>query len=234
MNCAFDCLKYSPDGLSESYIEFITRHFIQDVLSQYNFDGVLVDNLWEQVNWLGRHGFNQAGIDRNNDQQPDDSITLNTTWKRGMEYCLKKLRDFGGQEFIIIGNPANRSYLQCDGKMLENFPDIYADETDKKYEGWYHNLNYASSMTGPCIFNARPDNYFFTLCSSVLLDNIYFSDRQNTAYDSKYQLLLGKPLGSASRFTSGYKREFENGEVFIDPGNKYAWIIYRDGQRRDK
>jgi len=230
MNCTWDCPKYS----GENYIQFISRHFIQDILQQYSFNGVLVDNLWDQVNWLGSHGFNQAGIDRNGDQESDDSITLNTVWKRGMEYCLKQLRSFEGKNFLIIGNPANLNYATCDGKMFENFPDIYADESDKKYEGWYHNLNYANSMTGPCIFNARPDNYFFTLCSSVLLDNTYFSDRQNTAYDSKYQLLLGKPLGSANRFTSGYKREFENGEVFVDPGNKYAWVIYRNGQRRDQ
>ena len=234
MNCTFDCPKYLIEGQEQGYIEFITQRFIQDVLKQYPFDGVLIDNLWDQINWLGRHGFNQGGIDRDGDQQRDDSVTLNTAWKRGLSYCLKEIRTFGGKNFIIIGNPANLSYAQCDGKMFENFPDIYTKEDDKKYEGWYYNLNYASSMSGPCIFNARPDNYFFTLCSSILVDNAYFSDQQNKAYEDKYRLLLGPPLSKAKVFDSGYTRQFENGEVFVNPGGKNAWIIYQDGKRRNQ
>ncbi len=234
MNCRADCPKlpvYSPDKRI-SYLEFITERFIEDILKTYRFDGVLMDNLWNKINWLGKYGANKSGLDYGSSLADNDSVSLNLLWKQGMDYCLSQIKKFGGDGFDIIGNPGHLSYPQCSGKMFENFPEIYLNEKDKLHEAWYENLDNASAFSGPCIFNARQGNYFFTLCSSMLLDNVYFSYLQNTRYDDKYRLNLGRPLTTA-RISEGIaSRAYEQGTVYVDPLFKKAWIIYNDGRER--
>lgn len=236
MNCRIDCPKlpvYSTDK-KISYIEFITDRFIQDILRTYPFDGVLMDNLWYRITWLGKYGTNKSGFDYGSVSN-NDSTTLNFLWKQGMDYCLNTLKNFGGQNFTLVGNPGHLSYPQCSGKMFENFPEIYLNKADTLYSAWYENLNNAAAFSvGPCIFNARVDNYLFTLCSSMLLNNVYFSYLQNQKYDSKYQLALGKPLAPAQADNGLHSRVYENGSVFVDPTLKKAWVVYNDGRLRDE
>jgi len=233
MNCRPDCPKlpvYS-ENKKISYIEFITDRFINDILKEYRFDGVIMDNLWNKIHWLGKYGVNKSGFDYGS--LPDkDSTALNRLWKQGMDYSLNEIKKFGGPDFVIIGNPGHLSYPQCSGKMFENFPEIYLNEADTLYQAWYENLNNASAFKGPCIFNACADNYFFTLCSTMLLDNVYFSYLQNTKYESKYDLELGRSLALAQADNGLYRRAYEKGIVFVDPLFKKAWIIYNDGSER--
>ena len=234
MNCRIDCPKLPVYSINEkmSYIEFITDRFVQDILRTYPFDGVLMDNLWYRITWLGKYGTNKSGFDYGFIQN-NDSVSLNLLWKQGMDYCLNTLKNFGGPDFILVGNPGHLSYPQCSGKMFENFPEIYLNKKDTLYEAWYENLNNAATFApGPCIFNARADNYFFTLCSAMLLDNVYFSYLQNQKYESKYNLELGKPLGPAQAGNSIHSRVYENGTVFVNPLFEKAWITYNDGRER--
>lgn len=236
MNCRIDCPKlpvYSADK-KISYIEFITDRFIQDILKTYPFNGVLRDNLWYRITWLGKYGNNKSGFDYGSVPN-NDSTTLNLLWKQGMDYCLNEIKKFGGLDFIVIGNPGHLSYPQCSGKMFENFPEIYLNKADTLYSAWYESLNNAATFApGPCIFNARKENYFFTLCSSMLLDNVYFSYLQNQKYDSKYQLALGKPLAPAQASNGIHSRAYENGTVFVNPFSKKAWVVYKDGHTRNE
>ncbi len=233
MNCCWDCPTREIGGQKVNYVQFITTRFIKDVLKKYAFDGVLLDNLWNRVDWLGNYGQNRHGLDRDGDGKDDAAGKINQSWKTGLAYVAEEIRDFGGSDFIVIGNPANLDYQPyCSGKMFENFPDIYCNEEDKKYQAWYENLDYARAFPGPCVFNARADNYFFTLCSSLLLDNVYFSFQQNSPYDPKWELNLGEPLCPAEDLAGAYKRCFKNGNVFVDPGAKKAWIVYKDGRER--
>lgn len=232
MNCAIDCKKYSINGTRQNYLEYTTGEFIK-LLRKYPYlKGVLIDNLWSEVSWLGNYGKNIWGIDRDEDGKNDDPFELNLAWRRGLDYCINKLRSYGGSEFIIIGNPGNLDYTKCNGKQFENFPEIYLDEKDEKYEAWYKNLNHANYLKGPNFFNARADNYFFTLCSAALLDNASFSYLQNTPYDPKYKLNLGTPLRDADSAGEIVSRKFKNGELFVNPSLKTAWVKYKNGTIR--
>jgi len=234
MNCCWDSPRIGPDG--QNYIEFVTSRYKADILSSYPFDGVLKDNLWTYpANWFGKKQVPPTEIDRDHDGRPDKADDLNKSWQEGMDYCLKELRQFGGKNFLIIGNPGDLCYRRwLDGVMLENFPDVYRDVSDKKHGAWYKNMRYAASFKDPCIFNARKDNYFFTLCSSVLVDGAYFSYQQNTPYDKKYQLNLGQALGKMRNKGKIYQRSFQKGTVYIDPERKISWIKYSNGTERRK
>ncbi|MFA5754247.1 MAG: putative glycoside hydrolase [Patescibacteria group bacterium] len=236
MNCASDCPRHQINGTGVNYIEFATDRFIRDVLQRFPFDGVLMDNYWDKVSWLGRYRINQSGIDRNRDGQSDSSEELNAAWRSGLTSALEKIRDFGGERFIITANPGHLFYTKyCSGKMFENFPEIYLAENDGRYQAWYANMNNAAALSGPNFFNARVDNYFFTLCSSQLVDNAVFSYLQNTAYDSKWRLDLGQPLKPAEVTPTGiHCRQFDNGQVFVDPGARKSWVVYQDGVRREE
>ncbi|MCX6795016.1 MAG: putative glycoside hydrolase [Candidatus Falkowbacteria bacterium] len=236
MNCRIDCPRLPVYSINEkmSYIEFITDRFIQDILKTYPFNGVLRDNLWYRITWLGKYGTNKSGWDYG-PIRDNDSLSVNLLWKQGTDYSLNEIKKFGGSDFIIIGNPGHLSYPQCSGKMFENFPEVYLNRKDTIYEAWFENMNNASAFSaGPCIFNARKDNYFFTLCSSMLLNNVYFSYLQNTKYESKYRLDLGKPLAPALASNGIHSRAYENGTVFVNPFLKKAWVVYKDGHTRNE
>ena len=234
LNCRIDCPKSTvyDGGRPLSYLEFITERFIEDILKTYHFDGVLMDNLWNKIHWLGKYGANKNGFDYGSALADNDSIGVNLLWKQGMDYCLNELAKFGGPGFLV-GNPGHLSYPQCAGKMFENFPEIYLNEADTVYQAWFENLNNAATFpAGPCIFNARKDNYFFTLASAMLLDHVYFSYLQNTRYEDKYRLNLGQALAPAQINGGVASRAYEQGTVCVDPLFKKAWIIYNDGRER--
>jgi len=235
MNCRSDCPRlaiYEADK-KISYIEFITDRFINDILKTYRFDGVLMDNLWLDIHWLGKHGINKSGMDYGA-LADNDSTALNDLWQKGMHYSLSEIKKFGGGDFAIIGNPGHLGYPECSGKMLEDFPEKHLNKTDTLYQGWYENFETVITFSpGLSIFNARADNYFFTLCSSMLRDNIYFSYSKNTKYENKYQLGLGKPLKPLEACADGiHFRNYENGTIFVDPLLQEAWIVYNDGRVR--
>ncbi len=237
MNCLADCPKlrvYTEDKKPVNYVEFITDRFIEDILKEYRFDGVLMDNLWNKVYWLGNYGSNKNGFAWAPVKDADVHL-VDVYWRKGLIDCLDTLKKFGGESLKIIGNPGHLDYQkQCSGKMFENFPEIYLNEADSTFEAWYENISNASSFPdGPDIFNARTDNYFFTICSSMLLDNVYFSYLQNTKYENKYQLALGAPIAETRANSDGsHSRAYQNGLVFVDPLAKKAWIFYNDGTTR--
>lgn len=236
MNCSADCPRVMVNGKKYNYIEFMTEIYIENILKKYQkFSGSLLDNCWEKIFWLGHYGKNQSGVDINGDGRADDSARVDKSWRKGMEYALNKIKEFGGSGFIIIANPGSAPFSVS--TMFEDFPLIYANEEDKTYQGWYENMNLAAIRSGVnklVIFNSRKDNYFFTLCSSMLLDNIYFAYVQNSKYDRKWQLNLGRALGAAEISGEEHCRRYENGVVYVDPRTQSARVVYTDGTVRNK
>ncbi|MDP2943995.1 MAG: putative glycoside hydrolase [bacterium] len=236
MNCRIDCPKVSVYSADKkiSYVEFIAQRLIDDVLKSYSFDGVEWDNLWPEIHWLGMYKTNKSGMKY--ESLPDnDSISLNMRWRDGINYAINEVKKFGGENFLIIGNPGNLSFGKINGKKVEGFPEYYLNEADTVYHAWFESMNTASVFSpGPCIFNARAENYFFTICSVMLLDNVYFSYLQNTKYESKYELGLGSPMALSQIEKGVATRRYENGTVFVNPALEKAWINYNTGEIRDQ
>ena len=235
MNCRLDCPKYLIDGKSYSYVEYFTERYLKDVIGAYKranikLDGILDDELFKSISFVGNYGRNKNGIDSNGDRQNDEPIELNRQWRLGNAYFLNAVRETMGNKFIITGNGGHGFYMQwCNGKMFEYFPEKYLNESDKRLEAWPENMCNASGMK-ISIFNARADSYgqkdnwFFTLCSVMLIDGAIFSHGQNQPYNKKYNLNLGKPLGSYYGENDVYRRKFQNGTVVVDPFTKMARI----------
>jgi len=216
MNCCQDCPRYLINGKRYNYIEYFTAHYINDIIKAYKkaeikLDGLLDDDLMKDISFLN------GGVDRNFDGQVDEATELNRQWRLGNAYFLEKVREAMGKNFIIIGNGGHGFYMNyCTGKQMENFPETFIGS-------WYQNMTNASGMK-LAFFNARKDNWLFTICSAMLLDNVYFSDGQNTPYNEKYNLHLGEPIGTYYQEETGIARKFQNGIVHVNPSTEKAWI----------
>jgi len=235
MNCRLDCPRYVINGESYNYIEYFTEHYLKEIIGAYQkadiqLDGILNDELLKSISFIGSYGHNN-GIDNNGDGLQDNGDELNRNWRLGNAYFLKEVRQAMGPDFLIIGNGGHGYYLDwCDGKMFEYFPEIYLNEADTETEAWPENMRHASAMK-IALFNARadnyghPDNWMFTICSAMLLDNVIFSHGQNMPYRKDYKLNLGESLNSCKTDSAGnYLRRFQNGTVYVNPTLKKAWI----------
>ncbi|MFZ2310477.1 MAG: putative glycoside hydrolase [Patescibacteria group bacterium] len=235
MNCRLDGPRYNIHGKSYSYIEFFTERYIADVIGAYKkagvrLDGILDDELLKSISFIGSYGGNHNGVDSDEDGLDDDPAELNRQWRLGNAYFLKTVRETMGEDFMIIGNGGHGYYMQwCNGKQMEYFPEIYLNENDHLTEAWAENMNNAAGMRY-AFFNARAnaygkkDNWQFSLCSAMMLDNVIFSHGQNMPYDKKYELHLGQALGASYAENGTYKRRFQNGTVYVDPVAKKSWI----------
>ena len=235
MNCRLDCPRYVINGKSYNYIEFFTEHYIRNILGAYKrkgikLSGMLDDELLKTISFIGHYGRNLNGVDSDGDGVADDPQELDRQWRLGNAYFLKAVRRAMGNDFVIIGNGGHGYYMDyCNGKQFEYFPDVYLNECDHATEAWPESMQNASGME-IASFNARTDNYgrkdnwFFTLCSSALLDNTLFSHGQNTPYDEKYNLHLGKPLEDCHIEGAYCVRKFQNGTVYVNPSAKTARV----------
>jgi hypothetical protein len=235
MNCRLDCPRYIIKGKSYSYVEYFTERYIEDIIGAYKregikLDGILDDELLKFISFIGNFGKNRNGIDSDGDGIQDDLSELDRNWRLGNAYFLKTVRETMGPDFVIAGNGGHGFYMEyCSIKQMEYFSEIHLNEADKLTEAWPENMRNAAGMAY-ALFNARTDNYgykdnwFFTLCSSMLLDNVLFSHGQNMPYDKKYELHLGDPIGSSYQENGIYVRLFQKGKVYVDPVAKTARV----------
>ncbi len=211
----------------ENYPEYIARQFITDILKDKRIVGMERDNAWPNSFWLGKHDGNK-GVDFDRDKIADkNGAEIDRDWQAGENRFIKLIRENKGSDFIMVANPGNLAYnIDFDGKILENWPFEYAGDTTNG--GWNISM-FNATKTGPyTILNARPGNWFFTLCSAKLLDGVCFSDVQNAPYRPEYRIDLGKPLEpQPSNFKKNlpiYSRRFEKGTVYVCPRTGKAWI----------
>lgn len=235
MNCRLDCPRYIINGKSYSYIEYFTERYIKDIIGAYQragieLNGILDDELLKSISFIGYYGHNNHGIDSDGDSLNDEPAELDRQWRLGNAYFLKAIRQAMGHDFMIIGNGGHGYYMQwCNGKQMEYFPEIFLNEHDKLTEAWPENMKNASGMQY-AFFNARAnaygkkDNWQYSLCSSVLLDNVIFSHGQNTPYDKKYELHLGGALTPFYQENGIFIRKFQKGTVYVDPIAKTARV----------
>ncbi len=217
----------------EIYSEYIAKQFLKDILQDKHIVGVEIDNAWTNVSWLGKHGTNK-GVDFDRNQIADKNGQLNDRdWQTGENLFIKLIRENKGNDFIMVANPGNLTYtIDLDGKIFENWPFEHAGDTTNG--GWNISMFNASKTGAYSILNARPGNWFFTLCSALLLDKVCFADVQNSPFRTDYRINLGKPLETqATNFKKNlpiYSRKFERGTVYVCPKKGKAWINNINGE----
>ncbi len=232
--CIMDMRINSVKVNNESYCEFAARRFNADILSKDpRIIGMETDNAWPSPMWLGRFGQNK-GLDFNRDKKVDQNDeNLSAAWKAGQLRFIQNIRQKKGNKFIIIANPGTLDFASSvDGINLEDFPFEYAG--NMMNGGWNISMHNAANGGPSSILQARKGNWFFTLCSAMLQDNVCFADIQNAPYRPEYKIPLGKPLekpcSNFMRNQTVFTRTYEGGTVFVNPKLKEAWIEDLSGQ----
>lgn len=193
------------------------------------WDGVMFDNLWEGVSWLGE-------TDLNNDGVADDTAWAESAWQAGIKKILKQTRKKMGKDFIITGNGGVLYLEKTDGVLLEHFPDrtIYGDWTDAltqyaliSQDAPYPLINSNNQNSDEIDYQ----NFRYGLASALLYDGYFNYDRGDASHDEnwwfdEYSTALGAAVSSAyntlntdhpNKIQEGvWRRDFANGLVLVN------------------
>jgi len=155
-----------PQKNGYSYGHYLQDILLENVLNDRAWDGLFLDNLFDQISWLG-------SLDLDRDGQEDDPSTSDYSWYRGVREFLSGISKAKGRKFTIIGNHLSLYYGDLvDGRFLENFPT-------EDYS-WEEAMGIASELP-VAIFQGKGQNVNLAFNSSLLLDNAYFCVGQNIA-----------------------------------------------------
>ncbi len=116
----------SQDG--RRWCEYVAEWHLANTLNDPFWDGVFVDNAWENISWVAEQ--KKLGFDLNGDGRPDTNEEMDIGWSDGVRRLLQLIRRAKGNDFIMVGNKPNLEFafdddgrMLCGGKMSENFPE---------------------------------------------------------------------------------------------------------------
>lgn len=205
------------------YSSWMARKLNREVLSDSIWDGYFMDNATPNISWVA-----PSSIDINNNGQADDDQYIDRSWEKGVRRFLRRIRRANGNDFIIIGNKGDHSFLDIlDGKMFENFPNNWLGDTWAN--GFKQSINNAKNGLEKNIFTINPSEAKFGLTSALLLDNIYLALGQDFYYSPEILSIdLGDPLDKYQREGDIFFREFQKGKVYVFPLERRGEIIVWD------
>lgn len=122
-----------PDEDGRTFGSWMAKHIADRLAPGGLWDGVYLDYCMDDIAWAGS-GLTW-GLDADNNAQADDPAELNEAWRAGTEMLVSKLREYVGQDYLIVTNGNNTVYEACDGGTREDFPSMHG--------GWLENVTAA-------------------------------------------------------------------------------------------
>lgn len=233
----------STNNKGQKFNDFLPDFVAQRIKTSGLWDGVFYDNIWGDVAWI-----NSANLDVNNDGQKDSISLSNKLWEEGNIKMLKRTRSLVGDDFLIVVNGRSHEPYSSviNGMMFENFPAPW--EGSGCWSSSMNNylklekLNKKPNISVINTYNPNQANYELLRFSlgSAMLGDAYFSYDYDTSnhtqmwwYD-EYQVKLGAAISepynptNSSRLISNdlFRRDFENGSVFVNASNKKQLQIF--------
>lgn len=222
---------------ADSWNSYLTSFINQKIKASGYWDGVFLDNLWPDISW-----FNGGNIDINLDGKKDSAAVLNSLWLAGSKNLLSQIRAKAGNDFLIVANgQANNNFeSNLNGRLLENFPTLFSNNTwTKSMQSYTISINSQKSpkLTTLNSFSKNSADYQkvrFGLASSLMSDGYYsfdfdVTDHGQTWWYDEYDVDLGAPEGvaynllnkSSKDWQAGlWRRDFENGIAVVNSTNK--------------
>ncbi len=227
----------TPNGpvnsLGENYETWFARFVDEAIWQTGQWDGVLLDDVWENISWL--NGGLSSPIDSDRNGVADPSAQLDTWWESGEDALTQAVRARLGSSAIVMGNGPNHYYSALNGTIIENFPFngysstlipsaalwtkwMYASTTS-----YFTNLaNFSAAPRQVAVINTyasgtktEPDttgrfqaHKRFTLGSTLLGDGYYSIDNDWRLHGSlwwqpEFDIHLGDPDGPAYSYSVG-------------------------------
>lgn len=228
---------------------YLANFMHDEVMSTGLWDGIYYDNVWESVSWVG-----DGDMDMNRDGVKDSAASLDTAWNEGMTAMLKTSRDLEGKNKILMGNGSNGYMKYLNGRLFENFPDLWPGEWSKNFEKYYdfQENGYLPSL---CVINGSPNNsekntyqeMRYSIATTLLGDGFFSYDKGLINHDElwwydEYNVALGSPKNTAYntlntehplRIEEGlWRRDFANGLVLVNSTNEERTISLGTGYEK--
>ncbi|MBI3119999.1 MAG: VCBS repeat-containing protein [Candidatus Kerfeldbacteria bacterium] len=203
------------------------------------WDGIFYDSVWDAITPF----FPDEQLDLDMDGVAESAATQNAAWKDGMETLMAESRRLEGPEKLIIGNGGANNYLDSmNGRLIENFPDLFGEGWTRAMK-WYGQANVDAREPIVNIVNGDTNNsgkfkefrrMRLGLTSTLLFDGFYSFDSgtldhsQLWWYD-EYSVDLGYPISRAKNLFKPndptmergiWMREFEHGAVVVNSTTK--------------
>lgn len=178
------------------------------------WDGYFMDNAGGNISWLNHM------IDSDSDKIPDDSISLDHAWLKGIKSYALKIKNGMRKGNLLLGNKGSLDLVDVfDGKTFEKFPNDYLG--GKKDFGWHKCMNNARRTGDYTVFTVEPSDLNFGQASALLLDNVYIAVGQNNpTIHNEFRRELGEPIDEAGKNDSCYFRLYKNGRVDVFPSQR--------------
>ena len=236
---------YAKDGNGQSYSDFLVGFYRDKILGTGLWDGILFDNVWQNVSWVN------PNIDIDGDGQWDNQEKIDRLWREGNTDFFKKLRQNIGSKYLILGNGDGEYHDFINGRMFEAFPDIWQGGwigSIKKYlnlsqNGYTPRINIINSDTKNTGNYQDWQKLRFSLASALMSDGYFSFDfgsqlREQLWWYDEYSVNLGQAKGEAfnlleknnKEIKAGvWQRDYENGLAIVNTTNKEQTINF-DGE----
>lgn len=241
-------LTNTTPATTKKFNQAFPRMVAKYIYSSGLWDGVFLDNVWEDVSWVS------TDIDLDQDGQAESKNELDTAWNKGVTKILKQIRKRTDDTWIITGNGGVGYTDHLDGVAFENFPNT-------SYGDWSYSLKQYMLIGNEeqfAFINSNDDNggnsanyqdFRFGLTSALLGSGYYgFDSGDQTHHElyfyDEYEVTLGDALGGPYNTLNTdhpttvqegvWRRDFENGIVLVNSTSADRSYILEDGYEKIK
>lgn len=204
------------------------------VLATGLWDGIFYDSVWNSITPF----FPNEQLDLNRDGKKETESAQNQAWIEGMDRMFTKSRELFGGAFIV-GNGGGNDYLdQMNGRLVENFPELFGEQwtrsmefyADANQEALKPRINIVNADTQGSLTFGHYKDMRYSLTSTLLYDGFFSYDAgpvdhtQLWWYD-EFDADLGFPISNARNLDdpdnpilipSVWTRDFQRGAVFVN------------------
>lgn len=213
---------------------YLADFLLDNVLNNSIWDGLFVDNLWDDVSWV-----KPGNIDVNNDGIADnpngwqENLLVDSWWRQGINQFLTRIRQKKGKNFEIVGNEGNLFYLdKVQGKMFEDFPNSFLGGFDGTVQNYLTILDSTKSDLSIILLSkSDAQRVRYGLCAALLGNGYFAYYWDNTTWFDEFDVDLGNPVGPAMKVGNVYARNFEKGVVMVTT-SKSAQVAVGSGFRK--
>lgn len=244
----FNLTDITGSDVDTKFNEVFPNLIASEIYSSGLWDGVFLDNVWEDISWIGET------VDLDQDGQAESASEYDQAWNDGVQEVLRRIRNQTDADWIITGNGGVGYADQLDGVAFENFPNT-------KYGSWIPSLReylFIDNENGLAIINSNDNDggnsanyqdFRFGLASALLGEGYYgFDSGPQTHHElffyDEYEVALGDPVsGPFNTLDSAHptelaeglwRRDFENGIVLLNSTSSSRQYILEEGFEKVK
>jgi|GEM_PF-3362260 len=221
LNLSTNC---PEDPYGQTLGEWLAEFMAEEIYATGLWDGLWVDECWENPNWINNGEFlfqdPPAALDSDRDGIADDPEELQAAWYAELSGFIASLRARVGPDAIMTGNGKQTMHEWLNGGIRENFPNMHGGWEANMFSDYGYLTNCEMFLDSPLVASMitcfseleqhtvyepyRCPSYMrflrFTMTSALLGDGYYVLEDGSGRclwWEDLYDLDMGLPTSSA-------------------------------------